>query len=315
MSLCRVDVVIVNWNAGDQLLACIASLVEKGMEGVACGKIVVVDNGSTDRSLEGLSRYAHIVTVVSNGCNRGFAAACNQGAAICNSDYILFLNPDTILSERCIGAAVRRMDRECVKVGVLGIRLVDENGCVSRTCARFPTLFTLVAKSLGISNALPRGMGSYIMSEWDHEDDRWVDHVIGAFYLVRNELFKRLHGFDEKFFVYLEDLDFSLRCHQAGSAVLYTAGITAFHKGGGLSERAKARRIFHSLRSRIVYAWKHFGPFEATVVTGTTLLLEPILRILRAACLLSPAGVIETIHGYTLLWRSILNWNVGGKNA
>ncbi len=97
------------------------------------------------------------------------------------------------------------------------------------------------------------------MLDWDHRQNREVDHAMGSFFLVRNILFKKLQGFDERYFVYLEDLDFSLRAKQAGFVSYYFTDAAAYHKGGGTSEQIKARRLFYSLHSRILYWYKHFN--------------------------------------------------------
>jgi GT2 family glycosyltransferase len=148
----------------------------------------------------------------------------------------------------------------------------------------------------------------YFMHEWDHRKTRRVDHVIGAFFLVRRELFVDLHGFDERFFVYLEDLDFSFRAHKAGWCTVFLAEAQAFHAGGGTSQQVKARRLFYSLRSRLLYAFKHFSRPGAVGVLLTTLLVEPVSRSLLALLRRSMTNLRETWMAYGLLWRWLAKW-------
>src|SRR5258708_40080093 len=101
------------------------------------------------------------------------------------------------------------------------------------------------------------------MSDCDYFDTRRVDVVTGAFLLVRRGIFEVLGGFDERFFVYLEDVDFLYRVGQAGWRCYYLAAARAYHRGGGCSEQAKAARLFYALRSRILYSYKHFGRASA----------------------------------------------------
>jgi GT2 family glycosyltransferase len=126
---------------------------------------------------------------------------------------------------------------ENADVGICGIQLQDDSGHIARSCARFPSLRIFAMQALGL-NTLPwfRSWGMHML-EWDHGKTREVDHVIGAFYLMRRALFESLGGFDERFFVYLEDLDFSLRARKAGWSSVYLATTQAFHAGGGVSNQ------------------------------------------------------------------------------
>lgn len=300
------DIVIVNWNAGDQLRDCLASVAIAAQGYVNLGRVVVVDNNSSDNSLYGIEAFQLPVQLIKNAENRGFGAACNQGAIACSSEYLLFLNPDAVLYEDSLTGAIEFMaSPKHSSVGVLGIKLFDGQGKASRTCARFPTVRMFVVKSLGLNSLLPRLFPSYIMEEWDHETSREVDHVIGAFYFVRRSLFESLGGFDEQFFVYLEDLDFSLRTHLAGWKIYYLASVSAFHKGGGVSDQIKAARLFYSLRSRVVYVNKHFKKPQAVLVVAGTLVAEPIVRLVKAMFSLSALQIIEILEGYWMLWSML----------
>jgi N-acetylglucosaminyl-diphospho-decaprenol L-rhamnosyltransferase len=300
------DIVIVNWNAGSQLRDCLASVASAAHSNVNLGRVVLVDNNSTDNSLDGIDAFQLPVQLIKNAENRGFGAACNQGAIGSTSEYLLFLNPDAVLYEDSLTGAIEFMaSPKHSLVGILGIKLFDEHGGASRTCARFPTAKMFLLKSLGLNSILPRMFPSYIMEEWDHETSREVDHVIGAFYFVRRSLFETLGGFDEQFFVYLEDLDFSLRTHLAGWKIYYLASVSAFHKGGGVSDQIKAIRLFYSLRSRIVYVHKHFKQPQALLVVAGTLVAEPILRLVKAMFSFSISQMIETLGGYWMLWSML----------
>jgi len=148
------------------------------------------------------------------------------------------------------------------------------------------------------------------MYEWDHTNTREVNHVTGAFLLVRKKLFEILGGFDERFFVYLEDLDFSLRAYKAGWKTIYLADAHAFHKGGGTSEQVKPKRLFYSLRSRIRYGYKHFNFFSATLLLLGTLFIEPLSRLSLAVSRMSTTEVKNVFKGFAMLWQSMIcnNW-------
>jgi GT2 family glycosyltransferase len=148
----------------------------------------------------------------------------------------------------------------------------------------------------------------HAMNEWDHAITRQVDQVIGAFFVVRHCLFKALHGFDERFFVYFEEVDFSYRAKQLGWASVYLADIQAFHAGGGTSRQVKAKRLFYSLRSRILYAFKHFNLFAALMTLLATLLIEPVSRSVLAISRRSWVSLKETWTAYGMLFRWLPAW-------
>lgn len=298
-----VDIVIVNWNAGAQLRECVDSVLayEKG----EVNEIIVVDNGSTDGSpdtIDGLPR----VNVIRTGENLGFAAACNLGAAAGDSPYILFLNPDTRVEANSLTVPLAFMERpDNTDVGICGIQLVDEHGSVSRTCARFPTLWRLTVSALGLDKLPGLHSAGMRMNDWDHESTRPVDQVMGAFFLIRRNLFSSRGGFDERFFVYFEEVDLSLRTKQAGYDSWYLTEAHAFHAGGGTSRQVMAHRLFFSLRSRLLYGFKHFPRWQAWCLVGVTGFGEPFTR--TAWCLLGgdTAGMRHAWSAYCMLWHGI----------
>lgn len=301
-----VDIIIVNWNAGSLLRDCLCSIETTRQEGFKLGQVVIVDNGSTDGSLDRLASTTLLLKIIRNTKNNGFAAGCNQGAQSSRADYLLFLNPDTRLFADSLSLPVAFMEAaQNQSVGICGIQLIDEHEEVSHSCARFPTPRMFYSKIFGLDRLFPGFFQSHFMEEWGHSENREVDHVIGAFFLVRRHLFKQLNGFDEQFFVYLEDLDFSLRAKKTGWTSYYLADAQAYHKGGGTSEKVMATRLFYSLRSRILYGYKHFSRIQASLLLISTLCFEPFARLtfnLLHGAFIS-AG--ETISGYLMLYRAL----------
>jgi GT2 family glycosyltransferase len=297
-----VDVVTVNWNFGRQLAECLASLAATDRTRVTLGRVVVVDNASTDGSAEGLDHGDLPLEILTNPTNRGFAAACNQGARAGQSPYILFLNPDTRVQFDSLAAPLAWLESpNAADIGICGIQLVDADGRVARSCARFPTAGQLVAAAVGLDRLVPGAFPGFIMRDWDHQQSRRVDHVIGAFYLVRRSVFERLGGFDERYFVYLEDLDFSLRAREAGWHSYFLASARAFHRGGGASDQVRAERLVYLLRSRLHYARRHFSPARAAAVRAATLGVEPVVRVAAALGGGAPRQARDTIRAYWML--------------
>lgn len=300
----QVDVIIVNWNAGIQLRECVDSVIQYGHSYIK--RIVVIDNGSTDGSENAVDGLAN-VTLIRAGSNLGFGKACNLGAAQANADFILFLNPDARLFADTLTRAFSFMQRpENTKVGICGVQLIDERGCISRSCARFPSACGFAAHAAGLDRIIPR-LGHF-MSDWDHGNTRQVDQVIGAFFLLRSTMFNALHGFDETFFLYFEDLDLSYRAKKMGWTSVYLADVRAFHAGGGTSRQVKAKRLFYVLRSRTLYAFKHFNPFAATLVLLVTLFVEPLSRSALAVGQCSLTSFKETLIAYGMLCQWLPRW-------
>ena len=303
-----ITIIIVNWNSGQFLAECLASIVAHGDEFV--GSVVVVDNASTDDSLEQCSSIPlPRLSIVRNTSNLGFARACNVGAVGASTPHLLFLNPDARLLPDTLRSLLEFLKLpEQQGVGIAGVQLVNSAGHVSRCCARFPRPGQLVARALGLDRV--KVVSGHFMSEWNHLTTRPVDHVIGAFFVVRRSLFEELGGFDERFFVYLEDLDFSLRAKHAGWESVYFAEANAIHFGGGSSQQVKAQRLFYSLRSRLLYSHKHFHPVGHMLCMLSCVLIEPISRLVRSVLRCSIVETGETLRGFLLLWRwTASNWD------
>lgn len=297
-------VILVNWNSGDQLFRAVHSIV--GNSCVIDLKVTVVDNFSSDFSADFLINCKNF-SLIENKLNMGFGKACNKGAEGASHEYLLFLNPDAELLSHSLDKALAFMqDPKNATVGICGVQLLDESGHVSRSCSRFPTPTGFVAHAIGLDRFFPK-LGHF-MAEWPHDTTQDVDQVIGAFFLVRRSLFEALGGFDEQFFVYFEEVDFAYRAHKAGWRSVYLADVQAFHAGGGTSDQVKAKRLFYSLRSRLLYAFKHFHLLGALVVLLTTLFIEPISRSALDIARRSWSSLAETWQGYGMLWRWLPQW-------
>lgn len=302
----KLDVIIVNWNAGPALRECLQSLAAAEQIGFELDRVMVVDNASDDSSAKDLNGLGLPLTIIQNHENRGFAAACNQGAQNSRAHYLLFLNPDTRVFAHTLAKSAQWMSYPDAKdTGILGVQLIGEDGEISRSCARFPRTSMFLAKMLGMSRFLGRFVPDHFYSEWDHKDSRHVDQVMGAYFLVRRKVFEQLRGFDERFFVYFEEVDFSLQARRAGWKTYFLASTRCFHRGCGTTDQVKAYRLFYSLQSRILFAFKNMGRVQACWLTIATLLIEPLSRILEGAIRLSPLRFSEVVHGYWLLYGSL----------
>ena len=309
----RVDVVIVNWNAGAMLRHCLDLLAQGDTSRLA--RVIVVDNGSTDGSAD-LAVPGLDLIVDKAGANLGFGPACNRGAAQGEAGYILFLNPDVEVRGTTLTRTAEAMDAmQHTDTAVMGIRLTEESGGPQKHCARFPRWYHFAAESTGLTHLLPSVFRPVRLVEFDHMQSRDVDHVIGAYYCIRREAFEAVGGFDEDYFVYFEDLDLSRRVADAGWTTHMNAGIEAFHKGGGTSEQIKAMRLALAIEGRLTYARKHLTRLGYAAVWIAAFVFEPLTRILYAALRGRMSEFGEVARAYGILVNRPARRQVAAEKA
>ncbi|MGH3948326.1 MAG: sugar transferase [Pseudonocardiaceae bacterium] len=297
------DIVIVNWNTGNLLRECLRSIAVTDQSALAVGEVVVVDNASADGSASGLDVPGMRLRVVHNIGNRGFAAACNQGATHCSSGYLLFLNPDTRLFPDTLRAAGEFLrTAEAVGVGICGARMIDEHGEPGISCSRLPTLRVYFGKMTGLDHLLPAIFPPHHLPPEQCTPGQ-VDQVIGAFYLVRRALFTDLGGFDERYFLYFEEVDFAVRASRIGWGSYLLDGARVVHVGNVSTDQVRAERLGYSLCSRSLFARRHWPRRRATALVALSLSVEPVARLARAASHRSRAEFIDTLAGYRIFLR------------
>jgi GT2 family glycosyltransferase len=306
MSADSLSVVVVNWNSGELLKRCIESVLSADKAGFNFDKLVVVDNGSTDGSVDFIDASLPELELLSNQQNLGFAAACNQGAAQTNSDFLLFLNPDVELSANALSGPINEVrSRKYDHFGIFGIALYDENGLPSTSAARFPSPRVLAGTVLGLSNLNLSAFPAHKLTVDQLNDSRIVDQVIGAYFLVRGPLFRKCNGFDERFFVYYEEVDLSIRIRDLGYRSLVFTQFSAIHTGGGCTQAVKDRRLYYSISSRLKYAEKHYSKREQALIVLLTVVEFP-LRVMSGLLHFSLPDIKNTMAGYRMLLQSIL---------
>ncbi|HEY3477185.1 MAG TPA: glycosyltransferase family 2 protein [Anaerolineales bacterium] len=303
----NLDIVIVNWNAGDKLFECLDSVQHSNADpSYHLANCIVVDNASTDGSVDRIRSMDLPLQLIVNAENKGFGFACNQGANCGSSEYILFLNPDVRLFSDSLSKSIAFMEaRENQQIGILGIQMTDQSGAIHRNVARFPSPGSLFYQMLGLDRLWPRRFPPHFMTDWAHLESRIVDQVPGAFFLIRRSLFQALNGFDERFFMYFEDLDLAYRARAAGWPSYYLASLRAFHHGGGTTNQVRSRRLFYVLRSRILYAAKHFGYGHALGLLLASLTVEACARLGWSLVNLSARNFLETLQAYALYMREL----------
>ncbi len=280
---------IVNFNAGDHLGRCLRALGRADRSSFTLASVTVVDNASEDDSMTVIAADPDaqpvdcVVNVLSNTENRGFAAACNQGARAGAAELLVFVNPDAEVFRETLAATVAVMaDPIRVGVGICGGQMVDDRGEYLLSCSRFPTFAMYVTKMLGLAQLLPRWVPRQRMSPQETTESGPVDQVIGAFFMIRRSLFESLGGFDERFFVYMEEVDLALRASQRGYRSYFVKSARIYHREGASSEQIGGRRLFYLLRSQTEFARKHFPTWQAMALAWLFAWVELPVRRLRA---------------------------------
>ncbi len=299
-----IDIIIVNWNSGDFLKNCINSVINTS-NNQFINRIFIIDNNSTDNSIQQISSHEKI-RFIKNKKNLGFSKACNQGFKMANAEYVLLLNPDTELYNNTLADAIAYMDQH-PDTDVMGVQLLDEKGNITASCARFPTPLAIFYESSGLSKVAPRIFRpATLMKDWDHKESRFVDQIIGAFMFMRGKVFEKAGYFDERFFVYYEELDFSLSLHKKGGTSFFNSAIKALHVGEGTTGNIKAFRLFLFLQSRLFYAKKNFSAWGYFVVCVSSYVIEPFTRLIM---LLTKAGfkeIKELVTAYKMLCKAAI---------
>jgi GT2 family glycosyltransferase len=254
----KLSIVIICWNDRKVIFDCLKSIVEETKETEF--EVVISDNGSTDGSIGLIREQYPACRIVENCANLGFARGNNAGIRHATGEYVLILNPDTIVRDRALDKWVAYAERH-PEAGAFGCRVLNPDGSFQNPARPFPTVWRLWVAALWlrplghISNAFVADL----YPGWAGETDRPIDWQSGCCVMVRRELLHRLEGFDERFFYHYEEVDLCLRVWRSGKPVLFYAGAEITHLGGQSVGRFPIRFALEKLRNRYRYIGKHDG--------------------------------------------------------
>jgi GT2 family glycosyltransferase len=233
---------IVNYNMKEHILSCLESIFSTS-HGLDID-VYVVDNKSEDDSVEAIKRHYPKANLIVNNENKGFGKANNQVLSISDSRYCLITNPDVIVLPGTLQTMVGFMD-ENRDAGAAGCKMLNNDDSLQYSCRRYPTLFTLLMRGVLIDELFFRGKAvkRYLMQDWTHDEIRHVDWLTGCCIMLRKEAIEEVGLFDEKFFIYFEDVDICYRINRNWK-VYYLPQARMIHE-----YQHKSRRI-HDLKSR-----------------------------------------------------------------
>lgn len=255
------SIIIVNYNVKEFLLNLLHS-IEKASSNID-KEIIVVDNASDDGSVEAIKEKFPTVKLVENKNNIGFGSANNQGLKIAQGKYILFINPDCIVSEDTFDKMISFFEGN-VNCGLAGCKILNSDGSLQLACRRsFPGPWTSFTKVTGLSNLFPnsRIFARYNLNYLDENRTYEVDGVSGSFMMIKRETYEKVGGFDEQFFMYGEDLDLCYRVQKAGFKVFYVPDTQIIHYKGESTKRSNLdeTKLFYDAMHKFVK--KHLSSF------------------------------------------------------
>jgi GT2 family glycosyltransferase len=261
----QLSIIIVNYNVRYFLEQCLYA-VQRAMAGMEA-EVTVVDNGSADGSIEYLRPLFPTVRFLENEGNLGFARANNLALADCRGEFVLFLNPDTLLAEDCLHKSISYL-RQNPNAGALGVRMLDGRGKFLPESKRsFPSPWVSFAKLSGLGSVFPRSkkFNRYALGFLAEKENHSVEVLAGACMFVRRDLLVQLNGFDESYFLYGEDVDLSYRIKKAGYENIYFAGTTIIHFKGESSRNLSMTRVKYFYNAMLVFVRKHYNAGSAKI--------------------------------------------------
>ena len=272
-----VSIVIVNWNTCNILRDCLRSVYEQTHN--LNFEVIVIDNASSDSSVEMLKDEFSQVRLIEDRKNRGFAAANNQGIAVSKGRYVLLLNSDTIVLNSAISKTVYFAD-EHKDAAVVGCRVLNRDCTLQPTCFMFPSVLNILLSFSYLYKlfAGSRFFGRELMTWWGRDEVREVDVVTGCFMLVRQRAIEEVGFMDEQFFMYAEETDWCYRFNQAGWKVMFTPIGEIIHLGGQSSQRVRGEMLIQ-LRLSILQFIKKHGTLLSYLTACVLTILFFVLRV------------------------------------
>ena len=256
------DIVIVTFNSENFIEACLHSIIEA--EEYIVNKIVVVDNNSTDSTLNILNKCETRIKnleIIQNKSNRGYSVANNQGLELCSSKYVVFLNPDSRINHFSITHLINSIE-DIDDAYIAGPKIISNKGRVRISFGSEPTVLSLIGEFLNGRRILSLVQNKNRMKK----NPSQVDWVSGTCLLASRSCIHDLGGFDENYFMYSEDVDLCLRAKQHGWNTIYVPESVVTHIGGMSRESNLKGALVANFNSRLYFAYKFWGRTRCIIV-------------------------------------------------
>lgn len=295
---------IVNWNTRDLLERCLTSLELAIAASTFRCQIMVADNASSDGSAAMVQHNFPNVILIETGENLGFAGGHAFLFERSTARWHVLVNSDVELLPGCLEAVAARMQAD-PDIGILGPQVRYPDGQIQASCRRFPTLLHQLIDASGINRLFKRHpfWNGYKMGDFDHQQARDVDQVMGSLFVIRRQVIDQIGGLDTAFFMYYEEVDYCLRAKQAGWRVFFEPAAAVVHVGGASADQVKVHTIRRTYRSMRHYYEKHFGKWVWLVLIAI-LSLDTVTHVLFAA--LSARNPLQVAKAYGLAMMDIV---------
>jgi len=302
----KLSIVIICWNDLRVIRECLRS-IHQSTHAIDF-EVLVSDNGSVDGSVEFIRKNYPNVRILENRANLGFAKGNNVGICASSGEYVLVLNPDTVIHDSALDTLVQFADKH-PEAGAFGCRVLNHDGTYQTSARCFPTVWRYWVCALGLKK-LANLSSLFIYEEypgWRGETERPVDWQSGCCVMFRGELLKGLGGFDEQFFYHFEEVDLCRRVWSAGLSILFTPEAVITHLGGQSVSRFPVRFEIEKHRSRYRYFYKHFG---TQAVRQCRYLSIAKIRVRQLGYgFISLWTRSESIHRRLEMYREVVRWN------
>jgi GT2 family glycosyltransferase len=302
----KLSVVIICWNDLGVIRECLRSIYQ-GTHSIEF-EVLVSDNGSADGSVEFIRNNYPAVRVLENRANLGFAKGNNVGVRASGGDYVLILNPDTIIHEGALDRFVEFADKH-PEAGAFGCQVLNPDGTYQVSARLFPTVWRYWVSALGLKK-LANLSSLFLFEEYPHwhgETERPIDWQSGCCVMFRGDLLRSLRGFDEQFFYHFEEVDLCRRVWSAGSPILFTPEAVITHLGGQSVGRFPIRFEIEKHRNRYRYFYKHFGPQAARQCRRLSIAKIRVRQL--GYGLISLWKPSDLIQRRLEMYREVVRWN------
>jgi len=272
------SIIIVNYHHSHMLGDCLES-VYRTIEKIQF-EVILVDNSSNDNGLKSILKSYTKTQLINNPKNVGFARANNQGAKIASGDFLLFINPDTIMTEGAVESMLDYIQSDS-SIGILAPKVLNPDQTIQYSCRKFPTIWSGLFNRYSLMTRLfpnNRYSRDYLMLDYDHDSICSVDWVSGCCMMMSESTLKKASGFDENYFLFIEDVDLCQVIKKQGLRVVYFPNAKIFHKISSSNARSTSRVIIKRHQGMIYYNQKY---------SETNLIIQYMINsIIMARCLL-----------------------------
>jgi O-antigen biosynthesis protein len=252
----KISIIIVSWNTKDLLNKCLRSIYDS--TGDLELEVFVIDNNSGDGSVEMVKKSFPQVKLIANDNNVGFGRANNQGIDQSTGDYILILNPDTELEKDTLEKSVKFM-KENSDCGIVGPKMTFKDGGFQPSVRIFPTFIPILLMLTKLTKIFKfKSVSRYLAEDFDYSKTQVVDQVMGAYMFTSRSALDKVGGFDERFFLWFEEVDLCKRFSEGGFKVMYSPNIKIVHYGGqSFSKQRVVTKQWRFFQSAFKYFIKH----------------------------------------------------------